>query len=262
MALSISSLVRKKADKPPKVVLYGPGGIGKTTLASEFPNPIFIQTEDGAGDLELTTFSDQPLNTWDLVQEALTALATEEHDFKTLVLDSVTQLEPIIWAETCRRNNWQSIESPGYGKGYVEAEATWREFLSALLWLRDNKGMTVILIGHQAVESFNDPVTDSYNRYSLRLHKRAQDLIKEWADVLGFMNQITMIRREKGGFNKETAKAQGGGQVALNLAPRPAIDAKNRFDMPAQVLINKGQGYAALAPHLPAHRPAAPAAAA
>lgn len=261
MALSLSNLVRRTSDKPPIVAIYGPGGVGKTTFASEFPNPIFLQTEDGAGDLTLTTFAERPLDTFSLVMEGLEALATEDHEFKTLVIDSATRLEPIIWAETCARHNWKSIEDAGYGKGYLEADNIWREFLNPLTWLRDEKGMTIVLIGHEAVQSFSDPVTESYDRYTMRLHKRAEALIRETVDVLGFMNQVTTIRKEKGGFNKETNKASGSGQVALNVAPRPAFQAKNRFNMPGQLLINKGQGYSAIAPYLPGHRNNAAAAA-
>jgi hypothetical protein len=254
MAISLHNLVRKSADKPPIMAIYGPGGVGKTTLASEFPAPIFIQTEDGAGALNITSFSDGPIERYADVMAGIEALATEDHDFRTLVVDSVTRLEPVIWAETCARNGWKSIEDAGYGKGYLEADGIWREFLSACTWLRDNKRMTIVLIGHEAVQSFADPTTESYDRYTMRLHKRAEAMVREQVDVLGFLNQITSIRKEKTGFNKETAKATGGGQIALNLAPRPAFQAKNRFDMPAQVLINKGQGYAALAPYLPGHR--------
>lgn len=251
MALSLSNLVRKSADKPPMIGIYGPAGVGKTTLASEFPNPVFIQTEDGAGTLELTTFSDRALEKYGQVNEALEALATEEHDFRTLVVDSVTRLEPLVQAEACARNGWKSIEEPGYGKGYVEADAVWREFLAACTWLRDEKRMTIILLGHEQVQSFADPVTESYDRYQMRLHKRAEPLVRESVDILGFLNQVTTIRKEKGGFNRETAKATGGGQIALNTAPRPSFQAKSRFDMPGQLLINKGQGYDALAPYLP-----------
>ena len=67
MALSLSSLVTKTNEKPPLMVTYGRGKMGKTTRASEFPNAIFIQTEDGAGDIEVTTFADEPLGSFDLV---------------------------------------------------------------------------------------------------------------------------------------------------------------------------------------------------
>lgn len=260
MALSLNNLVRKKADKPPIMVIYGRGKMGKTTLASEFPDPIFIQTEDGGGNLEITSFKDEPLGKFSEVLEALTALASEDHEFKTLVVDSVTQMEPLIWAEACQRNNWSSIEDPGYGKGYIEADAIWREFLMACTWLRDNKNMTVILIAHEIVEMFSDPEREDYSRYKMRLHKRAEAMVRERADIVGFINQVVAL--DKGKTGKDAPKAKGSGQRALNLAPRPTFEAGNRYDMPAQILINQGQGFAALAPYLPTHNAETAAAAA
>lgn len=260
MALSLSSLVRKRSEKPPRVVIYGVPGVGKTSLAAEFPNPIFLQTEEGAGNLELTTFTDEPFSTFEQFEQAVELLYSGEHDFKTVVIDSLDWLEPIIWAETCRRNNWRSIEDAGYGKGYVEADVVWRRFLTGMNALRDHRNMTVLYLAHEEIKAFSDPERDSYDRYRLRLHKRAADMVVENADVVGFLNYVTMIRKEKAGFNKETAKATGSGQRMLHLAERPAFTAKNRFDMPDSITVNRGQGYAALAPFLPGHRPA-PAAA-
>lgn len=250
MAVSLSNLVRKKADKPPLILIYGRGKMGKTTLASEFPNPIFIQTEDGAGAIELTSFSDGPIGSLGDVMDALQELATEEHEFKTVVIDSVTQLEPLVWAEACARNNWKSIEDPGYGKGYLAADEVWREFLTACTWLRDHKRMCVVLIGHEVVESFSDPEREDYNRYKVRVHKRAEAMIRERVDIVGFLNQAVSLDKQKGGF-KETAKAKGSGQRQINLAPRPTFEAGNRYGMPDKILINEGQGFAALAPHMP-----------
>ena len=82
-------------------------------------------------------------------------------------------------------------------------------------------------------------------------------MVVEHADVVGFMNYVTTIRKEKAGYNKETAKASGAGLRTLYLTERPAFTAKNRFDMPDSVLIKRGEGYAALAPYLPGHRGAA-----
>src|SRR6188472_386951 len=98
MAISIKSLHRKTATEPPRILLYGPEKAGKTTLASEFPNPVFLQIEDGTGSLELDTFG--KLTSYADVVDAITALMTEEHSFKTVVLDSVSALQPLVWAET------------------------------------------------------------------------------------------------------------------------------------------------------------------
>ena len=120
-----------------------------------------------------------------------------------------------MWAETCRRNNWESIEAPGYGKGYVEADVLWKRLLQGLNALRDERGMTVILLAHETVERFDDPERDSYSRYTLRLHKRAHGMVIEDADIVGFLNYVVTTQAKKEGFGKERTRASGSGQRSL-----------------------------------------------
>lgn len=254
MALSLSNLVRKDKPKPPIMVIYGPGGMGKTTLAAEFPDAVFIQTEDGSGANDIVSFTDGAVDSFDDVMSAMGSLADGEHDFKTLVVDSITRLEPLIWKEVCRDNKIQNIEEPGYGKGYVLADTYWQDFMQACGYLRNTRGMNVVLIAHETVTTFKDPTTDSYDRYTMRLHKRAEAMVRELSDIVGFFNQIVTIKKEAKAFGKKddySAKGAGAGIRAISLQPRPAFDAKGRFDMPDQIIINPGQGYSALAPYLP-----------
>src|SRR5262249_49122195 len=129
--ISIVNIHEAAATLPPRVLVHGQEGVGNTTLAAKFPKPVFLQTEDGApAGLKLSTVS--LLSTYAEVRDALAALGNEPHDFKTVVLDSLDKLEPLIWADVCETNKWLSIEAPGYGRGYVIADRWWRDFLLAL----------------------------------------------------------------------------------------------------------------------------------
>lgn len=256
MAISLASLKMVRADKPPRILIYGPPGIGKTTLASEFPNAAFIQVEDGTpGDTEILSFG--KLDTYADVRDALGAIYTGDHDIKTLVVDSVTELERLIFAETCLRgddkgNVKANIEDFGYGKGYVYAQRVWAEFIDGLNALRNDLGITVILIAHSTVERFDDPETVSYDRYEIDLHGKSVGAIEREMDCIFLLKRPVAVKKEDVGFNKERARGEDGGAVLIHTTGKPAYVAKNRYSMPQTIRYERGKGYAALAQYFPA----------
>jgi AAA domain len=256
--MKLADIRRTSAILPPRLILHGKEGVGKTTLAARFPRPVFLQVEDGCpSNIEIESFG--LLEDLDAVRAAITALGNEPHDFRTLVLDSVDALEAPLWAAVCASNGWGSIESPGYGRGYVEADKVWLDLLAACDWLRRTRGMTIVLLGHSAIETVNDPRAPSYTSYQLRLHKRARGLIQDWADVVGFLATDFVIKSEDSGFAKKRVRADGGTQRYLHFESHPAFTAKNRYGLPAKLAVPLDFDFASkLAPFFPSPAPTAP----
>lgn len=229
MSIDLKS-ISKNSPKPPRIIIYGSSGIGKTTFAAQSKDPIFILTEDGLGDLQVPKF---PLATsFEDVLEALATLGKEEHEFKTVVIDSLDWLEPLVWAATCKRLGVQSIESPGYGKGYVESATEWRDFFKYVTALRDFKGMTIVMIAHGTITRVEDPEHPAYDTHTLKLHKRAAAIAEEYSDVVGFASLKTLLKSEDSGFGEKRNRAISTGERVLHLSGSAAYTAKNRYSMP------------------------------
>jgi hypothetical protein len=247
MAISIK---RGVTLSPPRILIYGPKGVGKTTFGAEAPAPILLPLEDGAGVLGVERFEIDGRNTlqsYAEVIEALNFLGQQDHAYLTCIVDSLDWLEPLIHKETCTRNSWADIEAPGYGKGYKAADEVWREFFSYLQALRDHRNMQVILIAHEEVKTFQDPATDPYDRYQIKIHKGAAGVAQEWADMIGFINRKTFTHTKKGAFGREQVKAVDTGDHVLYTEERPSHHAKNRYGLPAEIVLPKDGSYNAFA---------------
>ena len=239
MAL-LSTITKGKENRPPRLFVYGQEGVGKSLFSASAPNPIFVQTEDGLGEIDTAKF---PLakNLAD-VTSAMTALRDEPHDFQTVVLDSADWLERLIWDKVCQDFGVRSIEKAdgGYGKGYVHALTYWRQIVGLLNDLRNTRGMIVIVIAHSKVERFEDPENAAYDRYTPRLHKAATSLLCEWVDAVLFATKRFRVSKEEGsGFQGDraiaTAIGANGGERILRTVGSPACIAKNRFNLPGEI---------------------------
>lgn len=270
MAISLDSMQMSEGSGPSIDLLYGPEGTGKTTLAAGAPKPVFLQLEDGLGRLKRMTFKNsngELPKTYGDVDGYLELLATNNHDRATLVVDSMDHLEPVIWAETCRRHDMTSIDMPNsFGRGYDLALEVWKEFFEGLSILRNRKGMGVILIAHARVLRFESPMTEAYDRYTPKLHvskagRGANPFFCERVDDIFFINHRTSVVKDaatstaKGAIKR--VRGIGDGLREVYTQQIPAAVAKNRWDMPPIITIpdNPDEAWNTLAQYIPYYTP-------
>lgn len=230
MAINLKSLRKTSIVRPPRAVVYGTHGVGKSSFAAQAPKPVFIQTEEGLDALDVTAF---PLaRTYEEVMEAIQSLYSEEHDFQTVVLDSADWLEKLIFKQVAVNNKVANIEDIGYGKGYGFAVDLWHNIMEGFDLLRNEKNMGVIMLAHTQVKRYDDPLTDSYDRYMLDLHKGGASIISEWCDLLMFANYRVSTVKSDLGFNQKKTRAVGVGERVLYTQERPGWVAKSRWPLP------------------------------
>jgi hypothetical protein len=227
----IKNLRVGKQVVPPRICIYGGHGIGKSTLASQFPAPIFISTEDGLDSLDVTSFP--KATTLADVVGSIKTLLKEEHAFKTVVVDSVDWLiEPLIVTSV---NAQYDEKEQAYGKGQMYVAEEFREILQGLDALRTRRGMNVVLIAHASVVKFEDPRTEPYDRYQPKLPNRCNALLQEWADVLAFAAFKVIIKKDDAGFNAKKTRGTTNGDRLLHFIETPAYAAKNRYNCPEDI---------------------------
>lgn len=225
-------IITNKRPLPPRIFLYGPSGIGKTTLAAQFPGVLVLPAEDGAEQIEVPRL---PMpKTWGEALALLDAVATDSVDYRALAIDSVTALESLCFAHVAQQNQVPTVEEIPYGKGFPLVAKEWRNLLDKLTTIRAT-GLAIILIGHQAVVSYVDPRSAPYDRFAPRLHKSILPMTIEWADCLLCGSYKVFTDKEVSGFNKERTRAVGGGERIMYARELPTAVAKNRYGLPDEI---------------------------
>lgn len=227
-------IIKGKIPCAKKVVCYGPEGIGKSTFAARFPEPVFIDTEGSTKDMDVARF-EKP-SSWPMLMEQIRYVKANPSICKTLVIDTADWAEQMCVADLCARYGKKGVEDFGYGNGYVYAREEFGRFLNALEEIVE-AGIHVVLTAHAQMRKFEQPdELGSYDRWEMKLGKKTSSqtspLVKEWADMVLFANYKTWSVAVDDKGNKR--KAQGGARV-MYTSHHPCWDAKNRYGLPEEV---------------------------
>ncbi len=216
---------------PVKTVVYGPEGIGKTTFASQFPAPVFIDTEGGSNRINLRRL---PAPTsWAMLLDEVMEVARGSVDCGTLVVDTADWAERLCIRAVCDKAQVKGIEDFGYGKGYTYAKEEFGRLLDALDEVV-RSGRHVVVTAHAQITKFEQPdEMGAYDRWSMKTSKQVAPLLREWCDLLLFANYKTIVVKDGDGKNAKS-KAQGGRRV-MYTSHHPCWDAKNRFGLPEEL---------------------------
>lgn len=217
-----------KIKRALKVVIYGPEGIGKSTFASQLPDPLFIDTEGGTAQLDIRRI-DKP-GSWEELIDVVREVGLEKDICKTLVLDTADWAEQLCVSYVCEQYKQKSIESFGYGKGYTYLAEEWGRLLAACdAVIASGKNVLIVAHAKQRKQELPDEA-GAFDRWEMKLSRQVAPLLKEWADLLLFLNYKTYVVTAENGTNKGT-----GGKRVIYTTHHPCWDAKNRQGLPEEM---------------------------
>ncbi len=219
--------------RPRRVLLYGIHGIGKGVWASDAPKPIFINLEDGLGDIDCD--KTDPISSFREVSESLEWLATNDHPYRSVVIDTIDWLDKLIQKDVCNSMGVSVLADIDWGKGNAKCVPYWEWHVKQLDRLWKEKKMMIILLAHAKIEKFSPPDNDSYDRYSPAIHRVANSMLQEWCDEVFFTNYKIYTKQTDEGFNRIRTQAVGGKERLVYTSESAASFAKNRLNLPSEI---------------------------
>lgn len=240
--LTLADVSSKGSGLPNRYILHGVEGIGKTSFAAQFPRPIFIQTKGETGLETLIDAGQLPevahfpeVQNFDELLSAIGELRTGDHDYKTLVIDTLNGAERLCHEHVCNRDfggDWGERGFSGYMRGFEVSLADWRTLLSELDALRTERKMLPFCLCHTRVKTFKNPEGSDYDRYQPDMHEKSWGLSHKWADVVLFLNYETFVNEKD---PKKKGKAVSSQQRIIYTTRHAAYDAKNRLGLPEEL---------------------------
>lgn len=227
--------------RPMAAIVYGPPGIGKSSLGAAIPGRVFLidDQEEGIHTLKSggLVAADVPVlppaRTWEDTLEVVRQLGESKHDYKALVVDTLGGLERLCHEFVCRTEfggNWGDKGFASYQKGFEVALPEWRNLLNGFDRCRDN-GMSVMCLAHSLVKTHKNPEGEDYDRYVPDLHHKTWSLTHRWADMVLFLNYYVIVTED----SKKQSKARGGQQRTMYTEYHAAYEAKNRSSLPSEI---------------------------
>lgn len=217
-------IIRGKLPGALKVVVYGPEGIGKSTFASQFPCPLFIDTEGSTRHMDVAR-TPKPTS-WPMLLGLVDEVIRDPSLCRTLVVDTMDWAELMCTQYVCDKYQKKSIEEFGYGKGYTYLSEEFGRLLNQLSEVVE-RGVHVVVTAHAKMRKFEQPdELGAYDRWEMKLSAKNAPLVKEWADMVLFASYKTYA------VKTESGKVKGqGGERRMYTAHHPCWDAKNRFGL-------------------------------
>lgn len=220
MAINLAEL-QKTTQHPPIIVLHGHEGIGKSTTANGFPGAYWLNLENSTYDFEPNMV--QVPKTYSELLDHLSALAEQQHSFKTLIIDTLDKVEIMMTEFVCASNGWKSISDPDYGKGYGKRSAEFQNFWNHIKAIND-RGIAIVIIAHTMITEIKDPILPTYDRHTINIYKTENAFIRREADLVGYC--MIEVNTRSGGEKRNLATTAG--RRVIKVRPHPAYDAKTR----------------------------------
>ena len=231
-----------RKQRPRRVLVYGENGVGKSSFAAQWPTPVFLNLEDGIGDIDCD--STDVLRNLEEFYQALVAVSGSQYE--TVVVDTIDWLEKLIFAVVAKNAGKATVEDIGFGRGYQAVEQQWQDLLKGFTYLWQS-GKHVLFTCHEQIEKFVNPEGESYNYWRPSLHAKGSGCITEWCDEVFFLRfKVNTITKDEG-FGAKRAIGIGGTDRVIKTTKTAGYEAKNRLGLPDEI----APTFDAIRPYLP-----------